>query len=74
MVTISGSSPQGLDKDIYRVLIDMVKKKGKKVILDTSGELLKEGIKACPTMIKPNSEEMESQVWSWHKQQRRNNK
>lgn len=60
VVTISGSSPQGLDKDIYRVLIDMVKKKGKKVILDTSGELLKEGIKACPTMIKPNSEEMES--------------
>lgn len=60
VVTISGSAPQGLDKDIYKVLIDMAKKKGKKVILDTSGDLLKEGIKACPTMIKPNSEEMES--------------
>lgn len=60
VVAISGSAPQGLDKDIYKILIDMAKKKGKKVILDTSGDLLKEGIKACPTMIKPNSEEMES--------------
>lgn len=60
VVAISGSAPQGLDKDIYKVLIDMAKKKGKKVILDTSGDLLREGIKACPTMIKPNSEEMES--------------
>ena len=38
----------------------MAKAKDKKVILDTSGDLLKEGIKANPTMIKPNSEEMES--------------
>ncbi len=60
VVTISGSAPQGLNKDIYKVLIDMAKAKDKKVILDTSGDLLKEGIKACPTMIKPNSEEMES--------------
>ena len=60
VVTISGSAQQGLDKDIYKGLIEMAKKKGKKVILDTSGDLLKEGIKACPTMIKPNSEEMES--------------
>ena len=34
----------------------MAKAKDKKVILDTSGDLLKEN----PTMIKPNSEEMES--------------
>ena len=38
----------------------MAKAKDKKVILDTSGDLLREGIKANPTMIKPNSEEMES--------------
>lgn len=60
VITISGSAPQGLEKNIYQILIDMAKKKNKKVILDASGDLLKEGIKACPTMIKPNSEEMEN--------------
>ena len=30
----------------------MAKAKDKKVILDTSGDLLREGIKANPTMIK----------------------
>lgn len=60
VITISGSAPQGLEKNIYQVLIEMAKKKDKKVILDASGDLLKEGIKACPTMIKPNSEEMEN--------------
>ena len=38
----------------------MIKNKGKKVILDTSGDYLKEGIKAGPTMVKPNDEELEA--------------
>lgn len=60
VVTISGSVPQGVGTDVYGKLISIAKEKGKKVILDTSGELLKEGIKACPMMIKPNSHEMEA--------------
>lgn len=60
VITISGSAPQGVPSDIYATLIKMIKAKNKKVILDASGELLKEGIKALPTMIKPNSEEMEN--------------
>ena len=60
IITISGSVPQGVPIDIYSTLIKMVKDKNKKVILDASGDLLKEGIKALPTMIKPNSEEMEN--------------
>ncbi len=60
VITISGSVPQGVKKDIYAVLIQRIKQKGKRVILDTSGELLKEGIKAMPTMIKPNQEEIEA--------------
>lgn len=58
VITISGSVPQGVPKDIYARLIKEAKSHGKKVILDTSGELLKEGIKACPYMIKPNQEEL----------------
>ncbi|MEG0050983.1 MAG: 1-phosphofructokinase [Terrisporobacter sp.] len=60
VITISGSVPQGVPSDIYATLIKMIKAKNKRVILDTSGDLLKEGIKALPTMIKPNSEEMEN--------------
>ncbi|WP_316569171.1 1-phosphofructokinase [Neobacillus sp. YIM B06451] len=60
VITISGSAPKGVGTDIYAKLVSIVKEKGKKVILDTSGGLLKEGIKACPTIIKPNREEVEA--------------
>lgn len=59
VITISGSIPKGVPTDIYEVMISKIKEKGKKVILDTSGEYLREGIKAGPTMIKPNNEELE---------------
>ena len=59
IITISGSIPRGISKDIYAKMISKAKKKGKKVILDTSGELLKEGIKAKPTVVKPNQDEIE---------------
>jgi tagatose 6-phosphate kinase len=60
VVTISGSVPKGVNTTIYADLITKINAQGKKVILDTSGELLAEGIKACPTLIKPNSEELEA--------------
>ena len=60
IITISGSIPAGVQKDIYATLVKMIKNKGKKVILDTSGDYLKEGIKAGPTMVKPNDEELEA--------------
>lgn len=59
VVTLSGSVPRGMKKDIYSRLVKLAKEKGKQVILDTSGEYLKEGLKACPTMVKPNKDEME---------------
>lgn len=58
VVTMSGSVPKGVRKDIYQILVEKVKSMGKKVILDTSGELLKQGIEAAPDMIKPNQEEL----------------
>ena len=60
VITMSGSVPAGVPKDIYATLVKMIKNKGKKVILDTSGDYLKEGIKAGPTMVKPNDEELEA--------------
>lgn len=60
VITISGSAPQGLEAGCYKTLIEEVKRQGKQVILDTSGVYLEEGLKAVPTMIKPNQEELEA--------------
>lgn len=58
VATLNGSVPAGLPTDVYAQLIDRIKKAGAKVLLDTSGELLLEGVKACPTMVKPNTDEI----------------
>lgn len=58
VVVMSGSVPKGLDGTAYQQLIKIVKAADKKVILDTSGNLLTMGIEAKPTMIKPNIDEI----------------
>ena len=58
VVSMSGSVPKGLDSAAYTELVTIAKEKGRKVILDTSGELLRVGIQAKPTMIKPNIDEI----------------
>ncbi len=60
IITMSGSVPNGIPKDIYAAMIRIAEAKGHQVILDTSGELLKHGIEAKPTMVKPNKEELEA--------------
>jgi tagatose 6-phosphate kinase len=62
VVTISGSVPCGCSESIYAEMIEKVLKKGKKVILDSSGNLLATGIKAHPTMVKPNAEEFKALI------------
>lgn len=58
VVAMSGSVPKGLDGTAYQQLVKLVKDTGRKVILDTSGRLLEMGIESCPTMIKPNIDEI----------------
>lgn len=59
VVTISGSIPQGVGKDIYGRMISLAKNMGKTIILDSSGETLIQGMKAKPDMVKPNQDELE---------------
>lgn len=59
VVTISGSAPRGMGRDIYQKMIRIVKDLGKKVILDTSGGYLEKGLESLPTMVKPNKDEIE---------------
>jgi 1-phosphofructokinase len=59
IVVLSGGVSPSITKDIYRTLIKTAKEKGSFVILDADGELLKEGIKENPDIIKPNDHELE---------------
>ena len=56
---LSGSVPEGFNKDVYRVIASEFKKKGYKCIIDADGEVLSEAIKSKPFMVKPNTYELE---------------
>jgi tagatose 6-phosphate kinase len=58
IVSFSGSPVQGAPADVYTGLIETAKREGARVLLDTSGAALSEGIKAKPWLIKPNEHEV----------------
>ena len=58
IATISGSVPRGVPVDCYACIVAMARRMGKPVLLDSSGALLKSGVEALPTLIKPNTDEI----------------
>ncbi len=58
IVVLSGSLPKGAPKDTYYTWVKACRDTGAKVILDADGELLAEGLKASPYLIKPNNHEL----------------
>ena len=60
VVTFNGSVPAGAGANIYRELVGAVRAAGKPAILDTSGTLLVNSLEARPTMIKPNTDEIQA--------------
>lgn len=59
LVVMSGSAAPGLPEEIYAELIDIAAAYEKRVILDTSLNLLAKGIGAGPWLVKPNRRELE---------------
>lgn len=59
LFVLDGSVPPGVPKDIYRILTEKAHSLGVKTVIDAYGELLLEGIKARPYLIKPNKDELE---------------
>lgn len=53
---LSGSIPRGVSTGIYREMVQTLK--GKKVVLDTSGEGFAQAVSAGPWLIKPNVDEL----------------
>lgn len=60
LVTISGSLPKGLPTHFYLKMVEICSNKGKPVVVDTSGEALKQVLKheKKPFAIKPNTAEL----------------
>jgi 1-phosphofructokinase family hexose kinase len=59
---LSGSLPVGVTPDIYGKLIATLKANDKTVVLDASGESLRQAIATAPYAIKPNLEELQELV------------
>lgn len=59
---LSGSIPGGLSTDIYGNLVTQLKDQNKTVVLDASGEGLRQAIAAAPYAIKPNLDELQELV------------
>jgi 1-phosphofructokinase len=57
-VVVAGSLPCGVSPQWLQGLLEHLKRLGLKVVLDTSGEALRAGLKAAPWLIKPNTEEL----------------
>src|SRR5580704_14501739 len=60
LVAISGSLPPGVPASFCGALVDIAKKAGSAVFLDTSGDALKAGLSARPSFVKPNRKEAEA--------------
>jgi len=59
LMVASGSIPPGIPVNIYYDIVIEAKGYGVRIILDSAGQWLKEGIKAKPYLIKPNVHEAE---------------
>ncbi len=61
---LCGSLPPGVPDDFYARLIGLLRARGARTILDTSGEPLKQALNAVPTLVKPNIPE--AAAWLGH--------
>ncbi|KJR44955.1 1-phosphofructokinase [Desulfosporosinus sp. I2] len=61
-LVLSGSVPNSVSSLIYRHWLERAKLLGVKTFLDADGELLREGLKAKPFLVKPNLHELERLV------------
>lgn len=57
-VVLCGNAPPGVPVTFYGDVIDLANSRGVKAVLDTSGDHLREAIKASPYMVKPNVAEL----------------
>jgi tagatose 6-phosphate kinase len=57
-VVLAGSQPPGLPANFYGQLVALARQAGAFVVLDTSGDPLREALAAGPDLVKPNRDEL----------------
>ena len=58
ILVLSGSIPSSLPSDIYSSIMDDLKEKDVKIIVDATGKLLTDTLKYRPFLVKPNHHEL----------------
>lgn len=58
-MALGGSLPPGVPAESYKLLGDMARSAGAKLLLDADKEALKHGLQAGPDFVKPNQDEAE---------------
>jgi len=58
VLAIAGDASNAQDAHIHRKLLDLAKRRGLRLYLDSSGEFLRKGVEYRPYLIKPNLEEL----------------
>lgn len=61
-LVVSGSNPPGVPSSFYGKISEIAKNRGIKLILDTSGDTLKEALKHGIYLLKPNLKELSDMV------------
>jgi 1-phosphofructokinase len=56
---LAGSLPPGVAPELYAEFIRMLKARGVRAVVDTSGEALRAALRGAPDIIKPNQHELE---------------
>jgi 1-phosphofructokinase len=59
---LAGALPPGVPMTTYATIITKLTGLGKRVVLDTSNQALRQGILAAPTIVKPNIDELQEFV------------
>lgn len=58
VLVLAGSVPQGFSEDCYAGIMDLVSDKGVAVVVDTTGEMLRQTLCRHPLLVKPNAAEL----------------
>jgi 1-phosphofructokinase family hexose kinase len=62
VVVLCGSLPRGVPVELYGQLVEDLRRLGVTTVLDTEGEPLRVGTRACPDLVTPNLTEAEELV------------
>lgn len=58
ILVLSGSTPKGIDEDIYEEICEKIKDRNVKIVVDSTKNLLLNTLKYNPFLIKPNHHEL----------------